>query len=205
MEFEDKPSKATWELSLCKEQTWASPFLKTGQPERRSHSLMWWETWIHTEAPQGDPKHVTRSGFTSKLDNKSNTYLFILLPSLSRSPAAPVLETRSLPARSTKLILLTFSPEFWSSQTQAINYRKSENIFQEKKRNKKRLTPDCRSKSVCVTMMLKTACDRLLSSFMLVAATVRDLFPSDISTSMSWKNKAKHKERGLMLLRALTF
>lgn len=47
------------------------------------------------------------------------------------------------------------------------------------------LTPDFKSLSVCVRIMLKTACDRLLSSFMLVAATVRDLLPSDIRDSMS--------------------
>lgn len=40
------------------------------------------------------------------------SYLLMLLPSFSRSPAAPVLDTLSLPARSTKLTLLTFSPEF---------------------------------------------------------------------------------------------
>lgn len=57
-------------------------------------------------------------------------------------------------------------------------------------------TPDCRSMSVCVRIMLNAAWDLLLSSFMLVAATVRDLFPSDIRDSMSchkcsrdkWKN-----------------
>lgn len=42
-------------------------------------------------------------------------------------------------------------------------------------------------------MMLKTPCDRLLSSFMLVAATVRDLFPSDINTSMSYKDREQRK------------
>lgn len=35
--------------------------------------------------------------------------LLIKLPSLSRSPSAPVLDTLSLPAKSTKLILETFS------------------------------------------------------------------------------------------------
>ena len=35
--------------------------------------------------------------------------LLIKLPSLSRSPSAPVLDTLSLPARSTRLILETFS------------------------------------------------------------------------------------------------
>lgn len=47
------------------------------------------------------------------------------------------------------------------------------------------VTSDFRSVSVCVRMMLNTAWDRLLSSFILVAATVRDLFPSDIRDSMS--------------------
>lgn len=47
------------------------------------------------------------------------------------------------------------------------------------------LTPDCTSQRVWVRMILKTAWDRLLSSFMLVAATVRDLLPSDIKDSMS--------------------
>lgn len=39
------------------------------------------------------------------------TYLLMLLPSFSRSPAAPVFVARSLPAKSTKLSLPTFSPE----------------------------------------------------------------------------------------------
>lgn len=54
-----------------------------------------------------------------------------------------------------------------------------------KKFDKVVFTPECRSMSVCVRMMLNTAWDRLLSSFIFVAATVRDLFPSDISDSMS--------------------
>lgn len=53
------------------------------------------------------------------------------------------------------------------------------------------LTPDCRSLSVWVRMMLKTAWERLLSSFMLVAATVRDLLPSDINDSMSFRKTYK--------------
>ena len=46
-------------------------------------------------------------------------------------------------------------------------------------------TPEPRSIRVCVRMMLKTAWDLLLSSFIFVAATVRDLLPSDIRHSMS--------------------
>src|SRR4029434_9690214 len=38
------------------------------------------------------------------------SYLLMLLPSFSLSPAAPVFAALSLPARSTKLSLLTFSP-----------------------------------------------------------------------------------------------
>ena len=48
-----------------------------------------------------------------------------------------------------------------------------------------KLTPEVVSVSVAVRMMLKTACDRLLSLFMFVAATVRDLLPSDIRLLMS--------------------
>ncbi len=44
----------------------------------------------------------------------NEAYLLMFPPSLSLSPAAPVLETRSLPARSTKLNLLTFSPVLYS-------------------------------------------------------------------------------------------
>lgn len=129
---------------------------------------------------------------------KINPHLLILLPSLSLSPAAPVLDTRSLPARSTRLILLTFSPEFCLTHHN-MTETGSRAVFtvhthrwghwglhgESGWKGRKRLTPDWRSYSVCVTMILKTACDRLLSSFMLVAATVRDLFPSDINTSMS--------------------
>lgn len=45
------------------------------------------------------------------------THLLMLLPSFRRSPAAPVLAARSLPARSTRLSLLTFSPLVWSETT----------------------------------------------------------------------------------------
>ena len=37
--------------------------------------------------------------------------LFILQPSLRRKPSAPVLDTFSLPAKSTKLNRLNFSPD----------------------------------------------------------------------------------------------
>jgi len=45
-----------------------------------------------------------------------NVLLVMLLPSFRRSPAAPVLDTLSLPAKSTRLTLLTFSPEFCADQ-----------------------------------------------------------------------------------------
>ena len=48
------------------------------------------------------------------------------------------------------------------------------------------------SRRFWVKMMLKTAWERLLSSFMLVAATVRDLFPSDIRDSMSCRHRYHH-------------
>lgn len=52
--------------------------------------------------------------------------LFMLQPSLRRKPSAPVLATFSLPAKSTRLNLLSFSPD---------NYDLFE-IEREKKRNK---------------------------------------------------------------------
>lgn len=86
-------------------------------------------------------------------------YLFILLPSLSLSPTAPVFTALSLPAKSTKLILDTFSP----------------------------LTPLFESVNVCVRMTENTACERELSEFIFVAATVLDLLPSAIRLSISCK------------------
>ena len=47
------------------------------------------------------------------------------------------------------------------------------------------LTPLAASVSVAVRMIVKTACERLLSLFMFVAATVRDLLPSSIKLSIS--------------------
>jgi hypothetical protein len=77
--------------------------------------------------------------------------LLMLDPSLSRSPTAPVRIARSEPARSTREIRLTVSP----------------------------LTPASPgSVRVKVSRIVKTACERLDSLFMLVAATVRDLFPT---------------------------
>lgn len=48
------------------------------------------------------------------------------------------------------------------------------------------LTPVDRSVSVWVSTMLNTAWDRLLSLFILVAATVLDLFPSFMRLSISY-------------------
>lgn len=45
--------------------------------------------------------------------NNLNSYLLMLLPSFSLSPAAPVLVALSLPAKSTRLSLPTFSPDVW--------------------------------------------------------------------------------------------
>ena len=86
-------------------------------------------------------------------------YLLMFEPSFSRSPTAPVLTARSDPARSTREILLTFSP----------------------------LTPLTRSVNVWVRMTVKTACDLEDSLFMLVEATVRLLLPSIIRSSISCK------------------
>ena len=73
------------------------------------------------------------------------------------APVAPVDSARSLPAKSTRLILLTLSVT----------------------------RPDTGSVVRWVSTMLNTACERLLVSFMLVAATVRALLPSSIRLAMS--------------------
>eukprot|EP00160_Parvularia_atlantis_P014531 Unigene3677_Nuclearia_a/m.11212 Unigene3677_Nuclearia_a/g.11212 ORF Unigene3677_Nuclearia_a/g.11212 Unigene3677_Nuclearia_a/m.11212 type:complete len:570 (+) Unigene3677_Nuclearia_a:1-1710(+) len=85
--------------------------------------------------------------------------LLILAPSLSRSPVVPLLPARSLPARSTRLILLVFSLVIFTSG----------------------------SYLTCVSTSVKIACDRLLSAFIAVAATVRALLPSSIRRLMSVK------------------
>ena len=84
----------------------------------------------------------------------------ISAPSLSRAPVAPVEVARSEPARSTRLILATFSVSI-------------------------RVSTSC---LFWVTVRVKTAWERLDVSFMLVAATVRALFPSSIKCSISWKD-----------------
>ena len=66
--------------------------------------------------------------------------------------SAPRVYGTKIPARSTREILETFSPD----------------------------TPDWTSVRVCVRMTVKTACDLEDSLFMLVEATVRFLFPSII-------------------------
>lgn len=158
-----RPSVARWGLSLCTEQTWLSPFLQTDQPERKSHSLMWWETYnhthnTHTQSISESTQQMTHWTFIHlhAFDIKKYTHLLILLPSLSLSPAAPVLDTRSLPARSTRLILLTFSPEFClppqhepkvkkKQKTNEVSVNSRSNSLWKRLKSKTRLTPDWRS------------------------------------------------------------
>lgn len=81
--------------------------------------------------------------------------LLMLEPSFKWAPLAPVLPARSLPARSTREILLTFWP----------------------------VCSETGSYCSCVMMRLNTAWDLLLSEFMLVDATVLLRLPSSISVS----------------------
>eukprot|EP00966_Prymnesium_polylepis_P105610 2446065-Prymnesium_polylepis.1 len=73
--------------------------------------------------------------------------LLIFAPSLSLSPVAPVFETRSEPARSTRLIVARTS-FFWPPIT-----------------------------SICCILMMKIECEREEVAFMFVAATARWSFP----------------------------
>lgn len=56
-------------------------------------------------------------------------------------------------------------------------------------------TCEAASKSVCVNTIENTACDRELSAFIWVAATVRDLFPSDINSSISLNDDTASLDR----------
>lgn len=81
--------------------------------------------------------------------------LLMFPPSFRRTPLAPVASARSLPARSTRWILLTVSLGISASNL------------------------------ACVKQRVKMACERLLTSFMLVLAVVRLMFPASISSSTS--------------------
>ena len=83
--------------------------------------------------------------------------LLMLDHSLSLAPTAPVLFALSEPARSTRESLETVSP----------------------------VTPEVWSVRLKVMLRVNTACDLLDWLFMLVAATVRYLFPSFINISIS--------------------
>lgn len=64
-------------------------------------------------------------------------YLLMLLPSLSRSPAAPVFAARSLPAKSTRLNRLTFSPLVYRKKKESGTEIKSHFIYNLKTVHKK--------------------------------------------------------------------
>lgn len=57
--------------------------------------------------------YLAGNGDEKRKINNLNSYLLMLLPSFSLSPAAPVLVALSLPAKSTRLSLPTFSPDVW--------------------------------------------------------------------------------------------
>lgn len=66
------------------------------------------------ERKKGEKKREERK---RREEERGKSYLLMLLPSLRRSPTAPVFWARSLPARSTRLSLLTFSPDTCNTQT----------------------------------------------------------------------------------------
>ena len=81
--------------------------------------------------------------------------LLMFPPSFRRIPVAPVESARSLPAKSTRFILLTVSLGILSTILAWAN------------------------------LIVNMACDRLLVSFMLVEAVVRLMLPRLMSSSMS--------------------
>uniref|UniRef100_A0A3B3YHM9 Uncharacterized protein n=1 Tax=Poecilia mexicana TaxID=48701 RepID=A0A3B3YHM9_9TELE len=90
--------------------------------------------------------------------------LLMFPPSFSRTPEAPVASARSLPARSTRWILLTTRRSLRPADTRPWDWP----------------TPP-----TCVKLMVKMAWERLLTSFMPVLAVVRLMFPASISSSTS--------------------
>uniref|UniRef100_A0A3B5QZ65 Uncharacterized protein n=1 Tax=Xiphophorus maculatus TaxID=8083 RepID=A0A3B5QZ65_XIPMA len=87
--------------------------------------------------------------------------LLMFPPSFSRAPVAPVASARSLPARSTRWILLT---SLQPADTKPWDWP---------------------APPTCVKLMVKMAWERLLTSFMPVLAVVRLMFPASISSSTS--------------------
>mmetsp|Transcript_17536 Transcript_17536/g.61646 ORF Transcript_17536/g.61646 Transcript_17536/m.61646 type:complete len:237 (+) Transcript_17536:479-1189(+) len=126
---------------------------------------------VSTELRYGtnDARRPCASGVDSALITAPSALRLrlMVLASLSRSPLTPAVLARSLPARSTRLILLIFS------HTAPVA----------------RLVPRCRKRSV------KSACERLDSSFICVAAVVRSLLPMKSSCSTSSKHSTGTSSR----------
>uniref|UniRef100_A0A3P9NBK5 Uncharacterized protein n=1 Tax=Poecilia reticulata TaxID=8081 RepID=A0A3P9NBK5_POERE len=90
--------------------------------------------------------------------------LLMFPPSFSRTPEAPVASARSLPARSTRWILLTTRRSLRPADARPWDWP---------------------APPTCVKLMVKMAWERLLTSFMPVLAVVRLMFPASISSSTS--------------------
>ena len=89
---------------------------REGKREGETHGVLSNNRWMNTENDHTHTHTHTESNRQSTISAKEEmtrprvvSDLLMLLPSLRRSPRAPVFPALSLPARSTRLILATFS------------------------------------------------------------------------------------------------
>ena len=89
-------------------ETWNNLTQSNQGSETKFKKLINHRQQLHrTTAPQSYHEQTQRG---TNWEAQSRRYLLMLLPSLSLSPSAPLLLALSLPAKSTRLSLLTFSP-----------------------------------------------------------------------------------------------
>ena len=115
------------------------------------------------------------------------THLLMLLPSFRRSPAAPVLAARSLPARSTRLSLLTFSPLVWTGTTGQNRFIKRDDV---------KSPPHAAERKTLGQLQFEETCRRfvdgsLRSSCVSVKSLFLCLFYNSLYVKMFWENVKK--------------
>ena len=89
-------------------ETWNNLTQSNQGSETKFRKLINHSQQLHCTTAPCSYHEQTQSG--TNWEAQSRRYLLMLLPSLSLSPSAPLLLALSLPAKSTRLSLLTFSP-----------------------------------------------------------------------------------------------
>jgi hypothetical protein len=112
--------------------------------------------------------------------------MLMLDASLRRCPVAPVASLRSLPARSTRLILLHFSRTLPPQRAQ--RQRRVRNVGEAQRQQPSESRPRTHPVAaavVCVNTIENIAWERDDTAFIAVDATVRMALPSSIARKMS--------------------